>query len=314
MAKIVTVTLNTAIDHCIALRGLGIEETIQAESSAEYLCGKGLNVARGLAALDAQVHCLGFVGEQSAARFQQLDTPGLDVDLLAVAGTTRSNITLFDRSTGSETHIRTSGYSVLQKDCDRLTDQMNCLLSAGDMVVFSGSLPPGAPVDFYQSLINLCHSKGAKSVLDSSGEGLRHGVDAAPWLIKPNLAELETLAGKALEDEPAIINQAKHLTSQGCQWVVVSRGAEGVLAVSREHCWKATVSSVPGQIMTHVGCGDALVAGWVYATLRAGQGENWVQYGVACAVANLFYHEPGRFSQRDVDRLLPLIDITKIIE
>jgi 1-phosphofructokinase len=232
MAKIITVTANTAIDLFIEVDCLTVSDNILAKNSIDFACGKGINVAKAIESLDNPVSCLGFAGQQSLAAFNALNTGLLRLDLTAVAGKTRTNITLFDSSDHKETHIRTTGFTVTEDDCQKLIEKIAACAEPGDIVILSGSLPPGAPENLYQTLIELCHSKAVIPFLDTSGTGFLSGIKAKPYLIKPNQQELEDIIGRILLDEQSIVDAARAIIDQGVRWVYASRGDKGAIAVS----------------------------------------------------------------------------------
>lgn len=297
MAKIITVTANTAIDLFVEVEGLTASDNILAKSSVDFACGKGINVAKAIESLDNPVSCLGFAGHQSIAAFSALNTGLLQVDLTEVAGKTRTNITLFDSAHDKETHIRTTGFIVTDGDCQKLIEKIDASAEAGDIVVLSGSLPPGAPGNLYQTIIELCHSKAVMAFLDTSGTGLMSGIKAGPYLIKPNQQELEDITGRPLPDEQSIVEVARAIVDQGVQWVYVSRGDKGAIAVNEKLALSAYVNNVPGKIVSKIGCGDSMVAGLAAATLKELDLNNTLKLGVACGTANLFSREPGRFDK-----------------
>jgi len=297
MAKIITVTANTAIDLFIEVEDLKASDSILAKSSFDFACGKGINVAKAIESLDNPVSCLGFAGSQSLAAFIAIKTGLLQVDLTVVAGKTRTNITLFDSYDNKETHIRTTGFTLTDDDCQQLIEKIDTFAEPGDIVILSGSLPPGAPGNLYQTIIELCHSKAVMPFLDTSGTGLISGIKAKPYLIKPNQQELEDITGRILPDEQAIVDAARTIIDRGVQWVYVSRGDNGAIAVSEKLALTAYVNNVPGKIVSKIGCGDAMVAGLAVATLGDLDLNDTLGLGVSCGTANLLSREPGRFDK-----------------
>lgn len=312
MTRIISVTANTAIDLLIEADGLHDRDNLLAEKSAEFACGKGINVAKAVEALGHPVLCLGFAGRRSISAFEELNSDLLHADLIAVEGKTRTNITLSDRSAGRETHIRTSGYRVTPEDCGRLAQKIEDTVRAGDIVILSGSLPPGAPADFYRALIGLCRRKSAVTLLDSSGPSLAEGSKAGPDLIKPNLQELEELAGYQLNDHRDMLKAARSLLAMGVSRICVSLGDKGIIAVDRTCVLAARV--IPRRIEkeTQIGCGDALVAGLAVGMQRRLPWEDCLRLGVACGTANLYSTEPGRFDKDKADEIRLQIEITPI--
>jgi 1-phosphofructokinase len=312
MTRIISVTANTAIDLLIEADGLHDRDNLLAEKSAEFACGKGINVAKAVEALGRPVLCLGFAGRRSISAFEELNSDLLHADLIAVEGKTRTNITLSDRSAGRETHIRTSGYRVTSGDCGKLAQKIADSVQAGDIVIFSGSLPAGAPEDFYRTLIGICRRKSAISFLDSSGRSLEEGIKAAPDLIKPNLQELETLAGDRLNDHRDVLAAARALLGRGIARVCVSLGDRGAVAADETGAFEARIKHFPGVKQTQVGCGDALVAGLAVGGLRRLPWQACVRWGIACGTANLYTPEPGRFDAARAAEVLAEVEITAI--
>ena len=303
MSKIITVTANTAIDYSIQVNNLALGDNIRAKSSVEFVSGKGINVAKAIESLQCPVYALGFVGRQSLNPFNELKSDLLHVDYTTVDGKTRTNITLFDSSRAQETHIRTSGFSVTEADCQKLIDRIDAHAWKGDVVVLAGSLPVGARQDLYQVIIELCHKKLAIPLLDSSGESLKQGIKARPYLIKPNQRELEEVVGKTLHDEKDIVEAARTIVAQGVSMVVVSRSEQGIIAVFDRSAQAIYVEAPFGEIASKIGCGDAMVAGLAVAKAKGYEPLAALELGVVCGTANLFSLEPGRFEREYAEKI-----------
>lgn len=310
MAKIITVTLHTAIDFFIEVESLSGSDNIQAGSTLEFAGGKGINVAKAITSLDIPVICLGLVGHPSLPTFNALHSPLLRTDFTGCEGKTRTNITLFGSLENRELHIRTAGFSVTAEDCRKLTEKLESYLRTGDIVILSGSLPSGAPKYFYQTLIEIGRSRSAIVFLDSSNHSLLAGLTAKPYLIKPNQRELEAIVKQSLPDEPAIIAAARSIIDQGVTWVYISRGKKGVIVVGKNRNMTACVDTLPNPIVSHIGCGDAMVAGLAVATLKRSGLEQTLKTGVSCGTANLFSMEPGRFDRTLQSELAHKVVIT----
>lgn len=312
MAMVITVTANTAVDFIVDVEGLANKDNLQADSCVRYACGKGINAGKAVEALGLPVICLGFVGRSSMTEFTALNSRLLQTDLIPVDGATRTNITLRDLSSGRETHIRTPGFKVTGNECQLLADRLEKLVTAGDVVVLSGSLPLGAPEDFYHCLIKLCRVRHAFTVLDASGRALRAGLKGAPDLAKPNQQELEELVGHALPDTESIILAARTLLENDQQRIVVSRGEQDLVAVARRWAITLRIPVPPFNAVSHIGCGDALVAGLAVAILQDLSRHEAMRLAVACGTANLFSIEPGRIDRNHLPRLMTRIEITEL--
>jgi 1-phosphofructokinase len=296
MPKIITVTANTAIDYILTIQHLTWGENLIAERTLKFAAGKGINVAKAAAALGQSVKVLGFVGQQSWDIFQQLQSNLITVTYTKVEGETRTNITLRDPSQQHETHIRGQGFTVTTRDCQHLIHTVVACLKPYDIVILSGSVPKGTPSDFYPSLIEHCHACAAQVFLDSSGDSLQHGLYANPDLIKPNHTEFEVLIGKSLPDEKALIDAAQNLIAGGVKNVLISRAAKGALLINKHAVLSASMPCEQSAIVSHVGCGDAMLAGFAVATLQNKSLEERLTWSVAAGAANLFSAEAGHFS------------------
>ncbi len=291
MTKIITITCHTAFDYRLEIDKLIPGKTIIANHSVSYAGGKGINVAKAVTSLGIPARTLGFVGTQSSASFTNLENALFSSNYTLVDGTTRANLTLNDSAT--ETHIRTRGFSVSKTDCKRLCQSLIDCVETGDIVVISGSLPPGAPDNFLQTLVTLCHQHKARPVLDSSGIGLQFGILAHPSLCKPNLNELAELTGKTLNTTRSIIDVGKALVNSGCPTVVISRGQKGVIALNSQDTLLVSIKSISTTIQSTIGCGDALVAGMAIGCLQNLEFAEMIRLGITCASANLASTEPG---------------------
>lgn len=309
-SKIITITPNPAVDYFITVNGLSAGANIVAESNIKFAAGKGINVAKGIEALGGGVHALGFVGAQSLPVFKSLQSEQLYTDFIVVDGETRHNITLFDTRTGIETHIRTTGASITASACHLLTEKLDLLLNRNDIMVLSGSLAAGISTDWYAKLINLGHRKAARVFLDTNGDALRPALSARPDLIKPNQAEFEQLIGKPMREEQAIIGAARELIATGIKSVIVSQAERGALFIERDQAFKAWVNTSDfGHPVTHIGCGDAMLAGLAFAKLYRFNLRQTLKTAVACGTANLFSVEPGKFDKQCFTRIYPHVHI-----
>lgn len=312
MRRIVTVTANTAVDQVVEVSASGPPS---GRLVGCYPSGKGINVARAVISLGREAVALGFVGRETAALFHGLRSDGLRFRLTEVEGHTRTNVTYIERETGAVRHEKDTGFTVTKADMHSLERELSAVVLPGDVVVMSGSLPPGADPQTYARLIEQCHTTGATVILDSSGDEMRAGIRARPFMIKPNQEELEELAGYRMgENEAEIVEFASHLVQGGIQRVVVSRESRGILVVDAptQEVWTAELAVQRPPVFTgSVGSGDALVAGFAVGLNEELPLHETIRLAVACATANLFTVGPGVCLPEDVDVLLPLVAVKR---
>jgi 1-phosphofructokinase family hexose kinase len=312
MANLFTVTPHTAIDHIITLDQFNTGNLI-ANAAHQFPAGKGVNVAKTITSMKTRVTALGFIGQQSAELFQQLDSTLLTTDFSQVPGLVRQNITLQTRSIDQETHIRTPGFTVTEKDTNALINKINANIQPDDIVILSGSLPQGCNAHFYADIITHCHKKNARILLDSSGQSLANSIKATPYLIKPNLIEMEALVGYPLTHTTAIINAAQHFIHQGIQVVIVSLGKDGIIAVTQTDAVQLRCDKLPNQeLINTLGCGDALMGGLALAYQQNKSFPEALKLGISCATANLFSQEPGRISPQLVNEITAMVRFNSV--
>lgn len=312
MTKIITVTANTAVDKLV-----GFRDTVTNDSqTALFPAGKGINVARTVEVLGHEVVAIGFVGRSARPLYETLRSPLLKMQLIEVSGETRINITALDPSTGAVKHIKNPGFKIGSSDQEALNIVLRRNVSARDIVVISGSLPPGADPVTYEYLARECRLLNASVILDSSGDELRSGLKGQPYMIKPNIEELENLLGRPLaKSEIDIAAAAKEIAKEGIELVVVSRGSKGVIVVSRndDKIFRANVA-VEGKSASNVavGSGDALVGGFAVGVLEHKALPDLIRLGVACGAANLLTLGPAVCKLRDIEELIPKVLIEEI--
>lgn len=274
MARILTLTLNPALDLTVRLAHLEPGEVNRSETLLTHAAGKGVNVAQVLADLGHQVTVGGFLGEDNPQAFEALIAQrGFADAFIRVPGETRSNIKIAEQD-GRVTDINAPGPLVSEQAQQALLDQLTRIAPGHDAVVVAGSLPCGVSPQWLQGLLEHLKRLGLKVALDTSGEALRAGLKAAPWLIKPNTEEL----ADALGDATNVISQ---LHQQGVEHVVVSDGAAGVSWYSRATTLHATPPKVT--VASTVGAGDSLLAGMLHGLLESEAPEQTLRRATAIA-------------------------------
>ena len=258
---IVTVTPNPAIDRIVVVRGFRGAAINRATVERIDIGGKGINVARNRARLGCEVVATGFLGTDAVrAVVPTLAAGGIHTDFVGVPGDIRVNLKILDPARAEETEINEAGPFVSDGMLDDLLEKLHRLARRCSVMVFSGSLPPGAPDDFYARCIRIAATAGVKTVLDTAGAPLRHGINAAPDLVKPNQAETEELLGGSAIDP---VLAARRLRECGAQTVVVSLGAAGAVSASASGIWRTAPPELA--VRNTVGAGDAMVAALAFA-------------------------------------------------
>ena len=281
MARILTLTLNPALDLTVRLARLEPGEVNRSETMLTHAAGKGVNVAQVLADLGHQVTVGGFLGEDNPQAFEALIARRGFVDaFIRVPGETRSNIKIAEQG-GRVTDINAPGPQVTELAQQALLNQLTLIAPGHDAVVVAGSLPRGVSPLWFQGLLEQLKNLGLKVALDTSGEALRVGLKASPWLIKPNTEEL----AEALDCPTGSVDQqaqaAERLHAEGIEHVVISHGADGVNWFSPGTALHATPPQV--SVASTVGAGDSLLAGMLHGLLSFDVPETTLRRATAIA-------------------------------
>ena len=281
MARVLTVTLNPALDLTVQLPSLRLGEVNRSESLQVHAAGKGLNVAQVLADLGHQLTVTGFLGADNPQAFEQLfEARGFADEFVRVAGETRSNIKLAEAG-GQITDINSPGLVIAETERVELLARLKRLAPVHDLVVVAGSLPRGVQVEWFVELLQALKQLGARVALDTSGAALRAGLATAPWLIKPNEEELAEARGMQAADAPALAREAWRLQVEGVEHVVVSQGSEGVSWFAPGAGLHARPPRV--QVISTVGAGDSLLAGMLHGLLENWPAERTLRHATAIA-------------------------------
>lgn len=276
-----TVTLNPALDYSMSVNEISLGQTNRSCEESITFGGKGLNVSYVLAQLGVESVALGFVaGFTGEELVRAVNSVGIKTDFIRLSqGNTRINVKLKGEV---ETEINALGPMVEKKDIDLLFEKTDRLQS-GDTLVLSGSVPPSAGSDIYQRIMQRLAGKGVRVVVDTSGEVLLNALRYKPFLIKPNVAELEETLKIKIETSEDIINAAKKLQAMGAQNVLVSRGPLGAILIDDKQ--QSYIASAPKIVPKNtVGAGDSMLAGFI-AGVEKGY-DHAVKLGIASGSAS----------------------------
>ncbi|MEU6625803.1 1-phosphofructokinase family hexose kinase [Streptomyces litmocidini] len=302
---ILTVTLNTALDLTYRVPALTPHASHRVTQVIERPGGKGLNVARVLAALGYETVATGFAGGATGAtlRDQLASTPVRD-ELVETTGTTRRTVAVVDTASGDTTQLNEPGPTVTAAEWTAFRTRFTALLDGARAVALCGSLPPGIHVGAYAELVRLARTAGVPVLLDTSGEPLRRGIAARPDLVKPNADELAQLTG-AREPHRA----TRDARRRGARAVVSSLGPEGLLAATPEGVWRATPpAAVQGN---PTGAGDSAVAGLLSGLVDQAPWPDRLTRAVALSAATVLSPVAGEFDAPAYEELLTRVKVTE---
>lgn len=277
--RIVTVTLNPALDMTGAMGELKPGAVNLIQRSNLNPGGKGVNVAKVLAELGAEVSVTGFLGDDNQDPFAHLfEQKGIEDRFVRVHGASRINVKLVEE-TGRVTDLNFPGVEVSEQNIAALEETLLSLAENHDLFVIAGSLPGGLSPARLADWIAMLREKGKKVFFDSSNAALKAGLKACPSLVKPNDEELSQWAERHLTTKEELLQAGRELQATGIENIVISRGAEGVLWL-KDGVWMA--SQPPRMtVVSTVGAGDTLVAGMCWAEVNEWDRETSLSFATA---------------------------------
>jgi tagatose 6-phosphate kinase len=297
------VCLNAALDVTYHVPALTPGSSHRVQRVTRRAGGKGVNVARILHQLSQEVRVVGFAGgDTGRAVIADLDACGVPHLFVAVEAESRRTVTVV---AGDEaTVLNEPGPAISASDWDRLTAQMRGSITRGDILVLSGSVPPGAPVTAYAELIAIGNEHGALTVLDAEGDVLRAALRSEPTVAKPNMAETATTFGLSDSDPLAA---ARTLVAAGAREAVVSYGADGLAAIVAGRRLRVRCAEhVRGN---PTGAGDALTAGIARGLANGGPWQELLADATALAAAAVAVGHAGEFDDAVRERVRAHIDV-----
>jgi 6-phosphofructokinase 2 len=303
----VTLTMNPAIDLCATVDRLAPTRKLRCHDLRRDPGGGGINVARAMRRLGGRALAVFPAGGPTGARLEaMLRAERAPHRALRIAGETREDFTAQVAATGEQYRFVLPGPRVSRAECAAVLDLLGALQPKPQILVASGSLPPGAPISFYGRLAAFARGEGIRLALDAAGPALRHGLAAGVWLVKPSLAELEELAAAALPDLESRLGACRRLVeTNAAELVALSMGAEGALLVDADEAWLAPAPRIAP--LSTVGAGDSFTAGLVRALASGAATPSALAEAVAAGSAALLAPGTQLCRPADVQSLLKRI-------
>jgi 6-phosphofructokinase 2 len=303
MKTIVTMALNPAIDKSSSVDHVVAERKLYCKPPRFEPGGGGVNVSRAVKKLGGESLLLYPAGGLTGKRLQELlDEEGLNHRPFPIEGVNRESLVILEESTGRQYRFGMPGPELQQKEWEPFFQELAAMEPSPDYVVASGSLPPGVPHDFYATVARAGKKRGAKAIIDVSGEALEAALQEGVFLIKPNVREFRGLVGEEIKEESQIKAEAQKMVKSGrCEVLVISLGAAGALVVSEELAEHILPPTVP--IVSKVGAGDSMVAGIVLSLARGNPLRESVLFGVAAGTAAVMTPGTELCRREDAERL-----------
>ncbi len=311
METIVTLTINPAVDLFTATDRIEPEHKLRCSAPRIDPGGGGINVSRALNKLGVRslaVYTAG--GPPGQMLRQRLDGEGLEHRAVETREWTRQSIMVSSRQPEALYRFILPGPNLSDSEWGEALGLIERLEPSPKVVVGSGSLAPGVPVDFYARLIACAKRCGARAVIDASGPAIEAVLDAGADLLKPNRRELEQLCRTRVESLADVVRAARMLIDRGTGAVVVSRGADGAVAVTAERALRLVAPKVP--VSSTVGAGDSMVAGLALGLASGDTLGEAASKGMAAGTAAVMTPGTELCRRDDFEAVLPRIHVEEV--
>ena len=308
MPALITLTLNPALDLATTTDHVAPTHKLRCGPVRRFAGGGGINVARVLHRLGADVSAWALAGGAAGAQVQQLlANEGVPTQLQRIAGDTRENFSVVETTTGQEFRFVLPGPTLQASEWQACLDALATHAPAPRWLIASGSLPPGTPDDFYAQLVRAVSAvsgQGVRVAVDTSGPPLAAALKAGVALVKPSLRELRDLLQQPLEHAADWCAAAQSLVHSGAaDTVALSVGEQGAVLATREGVWQAPALNVPATTGT-TGAGDCFLAALVWTLDRGDAPAEALRWGVAAGAAALLHPGTSLAQADDVQRLV----------
>jgi len=307
---IVTVTLNPLIDKTLFVEELRKGVISRMDRKEVVAGGKGVNVARVLKNFGLPVKAFVMLGGHTGELLADLiRAEGIPLIPFRVKSPTRFSIRIHETSRGLNTTLIEEGEPITRDEVRRMKEKAVAAIRRAKIVVLSGSVPGANLATFYRDLIREAHAANALAILDTYGDAFVRGIEAVPFMVKPNRAEYESSTGKPLRTDADYCAAFKFFHEKGIDLVVITLGRKGLRASFRGETFVVRPPKIK-EIMP-VGSGDCLIAGIVYGLTRNLPMEECLRWGAAAGCANAAVWPIADLSKTDVQRYLPLISVRR---
>lgn len=306
---ITTVCMNPSFDKTAETDKVNVGDVTRLRNVRVDIGGKGVNVAIVLRRLNEAARCVGCLGEENAERFlRMIAREDVAFDYISVPGEVRTNLKMMDHNKQAVIEINEPGVSMNEEQIQQFLLLLKEKSADSQYVVLSGRLPDGCSSNTYQRCMQALDGK--KVVLDTAGESLLHGIKERPYLIKPNLPEMQAIMRKELRTLREIRDAAMFLIDYGAQNVVVSMGKTGAVFVNEKKTLFAPALRVEAR--STVGAGDAMVGGILTGLMRGANLTEAFKFGVAAGAASVMTDGTQLVRKADFDVLLPKVTVQEV--
>jgi 6-phosphofructokinase 2 len=301
MRQIMTLTVNPSVDIVWEVEEMAPNRKIRSSRGMTYPGGGGINVSRCISLLGGESWALITRGGLTGTLLTELlDEIGVSRRVVKIAGHTRLCGIVYERSTGLEYRVTPPGPELTESEwqaCLDLVKQMKV-----EYVVATGSLARGVPDDFYARVAAAVKERGAKLILDTSGQALQEALQEGVYLVKPSQSELEKLLGKRAFTHEQQEELARQIVDEGkAEIVALTLGEDGAVLVWKDGVLRLASPEV--EVKSAVGAGDTFVGALTHGLSQGRTPQDAFTLAVAAGAAAVMTPGTELCHKEDVDRL-----------
>ncbi len=311
MTRILCIGPTPAAQRVMVFRKLVHDCVNRAVRTLDGVAGKSVNVAKVLKTLGEWPIATGFLGGDRGSFIQHsLQERGIKTEFAKVERETRQCTTVIDEFAGTQTELVQESDAVPEEKYRELMEVVRKWAGRSRAMVMSGTLTPGAPVDFYRRSVQLAIENDLLSVVDAKGPALIEALKAGPGVVKPNRPELAGTVGRKLTSEHDLMTAMRELRDHGAQRVIVTAGKDPALAFDGHKFWRVHAPRI--KALNPIGSGDAFTAGLVWRLLRGDDLGEACRWASATGAANALTLMAGEVRRKEVERLSRKVKVEEI--
>ncbi len=306
---IITLTLNPSIDYIMQVQRIKMEDTLRARNAFFQAGGKGINVSRVLQRLDIENVAWGFCGGDTGNWLTDyLDDERVSHDFIRTVAQTRINPIITETETHHQLRASAPGGNIRNDEQQLLLERFRNLPEGVKMISMGGSTPPGLSPSCLRKLIEFANSQNIPCILDADGDVLKEGLQARPFLIKPNQYELSRLLNREITTSDQVIDGARKLIDDGLvQIVATSLGEGGAVLIDQDNVFVAKAPKV--DVVSKIGAGDSMVAGLIKGLIEKRPLDEVLRLGVAAGTAAVMTPGNELCHKHHMEELLAQVEV-----
>lgn len=300
---ILTITMNPALDISTTTDQVYGGHKLRCRGSHLGPGGGGANVARVIQRLGGQALAIYTAGGTTGDTYRKLmEAEGIPALVVPVRGSTRQDFTVDESTTGKQFRFVLEGAEVTESEWRNCLQLIWRSMRPGGYVVASGSLPPGAPEDFYARIARMARETGTRCIVDASGPALAQALAEGVYLAKPSRRELAEFTGSLLDSRESQLAAVSALIAAGsAEFVALTLGDAGAVLASKSGTIWLPCPSVP--VVSSVGAGDSFLAAFVMRLAQGSPAAAALRTAVAAGSAAVMAPATELCRLKDIERL-----------